>query len=151
MTERFHFHFSLSCIGEGNGNTLQCSCLESPRDGGVYGVAQSWTRLKWLSCSNSRACSNLSLCSPRSNVSVFTASHSFWVVVFSLSFISRNFFDSLLISSVTCWLFAAAKSLQSCLTLCDPIDGSPPGFPVPGSLQARTLEWVAISFSNAWK
>ena len=52
MTERLHFHFSLSCIGEGNGNPLQCSCLESPRDGGagwatIYGVAQSWTRLKW--------------------------------------------------------------------------------------------------------
>ena len=46
---------------------------------------------------------------------------------------------------------AAAKSLQSCLTLCDPTDGSPPGSPIPGSLQARTLEWVAISFSNAWK
>ena len=45
----------------------------------------------------------------------------------------------------------AAKSLQSCLTLWDPIDGSPPGSPVPGILQARTLEWVAISFSNAWK
>jgi len=44
---------------------------------------------------------------------------------------------------------AAAESLQSCLTLCDPIDGSPPGFPIPGILQARTLEWVAISFSNA--
>ena len=44
---------------------------------------------------------------------------------------------------------AAAKSLQSCLTLCSPIDGSPPGSPVPGILQARTLEWVAISFSNA--
>ena len=46
---------------------------------------------------------------------------------------------------------AAAKLLQSCLTLCDPIDGSPPGFPDPGILQARTLEWVAISFSNVWK
>ena len=46
---------------------------------------------------------------------------------------------------------AAAKSLQSCSTLCDPIDGSPPGSPFPGSLQASTLEWVAISFSNAWK
>ena len=46
---------------------------------------------------------------------------------------------------------AAAESRQSCPTLCDPIDGSPPGFPVPGILQARTLEWVAISFSNAWK
>ena len=48
MTERLHFHFSLSCIGEGNGNPLQCSCLENPRDGGtwwaaVYGVAQSRT------------------------------------------------------------------------------------------------------------
>ena len=46
---------------------------------------------------------------------------------------------------------AAAKSIQSCPTLCDPVDGSPPGSPVPGILQATTLEWVAISFSNAWK
>ena len=46
---------------------------------------------------------------------------------------------------------AAAKSLQSCPTLCDPIDGSPPGSAIPGILQARTLEWVAISFSNTWK
>ena len=46
-------------------------------------------------------------------------------------------------------IFYAAKSLQSCPTLCDPIDGSPPGSPVPGTLQARTLEWVAIPFSNA--
>ena len=58
MTEWLHFHFSLSCIGEGNGNPLQCSCLESPRDRGagwaaVYGVAQSRTRLKWLSSSSS--------------------------------------------------------------------------------------------------
>ena len=45
--------------------------------------------------------------------------------------------------------YSVAKSLQSCLTLCNPIDGSPPGSPVPGILQARTLEWVAISFSNA--
>ena len=54
--ERLHFHFSLSCIGEGNGNPLQCSCLENPRDGrawwaAVYGVAQSWTWLKWPSSS----------------------------------------------------------------------------------------------------
>ena len=58
-TERLHFHFSLSCMGEGNGNPLQCSCLENPRDGGawwaaVYGVAQSQTRLKRLSSSSSR-------------------------------------------------------------------------------------------------
>ena len=50
-----------------------------------------------------------------------------------------------------CAAAAAAKSLQLCPTLCDPIDGSPPGSPVPGILQARTLEWVAISFSSAWK
>ena len=58
MTERLHFHFALSCIGEGNGSPLQCSCLENPRDGGawwgaVYGVAQSRTRLKRLSSSSS--------------------------------------------------------------------------------------------------
>ena len=58
MTEQLHFHFSLSCIGEGNGNPLQCSCLEDPRDGGawwaaIYGVAQSWTRLKRLRSSSS--------------------------------------------------------------------------------------------------
>ena len=56
-TERLHFHFSLSCIGEGNGNPLQCSCLENPRDGeawwaAIYKVTQSQTRLKWLSSSS---------------------------------------------------------------------------------------------------
>ena len=50
---------------------------------------------------------------------------------------------------VTMTLYSSAKSLQSCPTLCDPIDGSPPGSPVPAILQARILEWVAISFSNA--
>ena len=78
MTERLHFDFSLSCIGEGNGNPLQCSCLENPRDGGawwaaVYGVAQSRTRLKWLSSSSSTLIKSLympfqdnsySLCTP---------------------------------------------------------------------------------------
>ena len=57
-TERLHFHYSLSCIGEGNGNPLQCSCLENPRDGeawlaAIYGVAQSRTRLKQFSSSSS--------------------------------------------------------------------------------------------------
>ena len=57
MTEQLHFHFSLSCIGEGNGNPLQCSCMENPRDGGAWwaaisGVAQSRTRLKRLSSSS---------------------------------------------------------------------------------------------------
>ena len=59
-TERLHFHSSLSCVGEGNGNPLQCSCLENPRDGGAWwaavcGVAQSWTRVKRLSSSSSKA------------------------------------------------------------------------------------------------
>ena len=65
MTERLHFHFSLSCIGEGNGNPLQCSCMENPRDGGawwaaVYGVAQSQTQLKRLSSSSSSSISRAS-------------------------------------------------------------------------------------------
>ena len=55
------------------------------------------------------------------------------------------------VDSLPYWATATAKSLQSCPTLCDPWDGSPLGSPVPGILQARTLEWVAISFSNAWK
>ena len=64
MTERLPFHFSLSCKEEGNGNPLQCSCLENPRDGGawwaaVYGVAQSWTRLERLSSSSSSMASSL--------------------------------------------------------------------------------------------
>ena len=62
-TEQLHFHFSLSCIGEGNGNPLQCSCLENPRHGGawwaaIYGAAQSWTRMKQLSSSSKRSCSS---------------------------------------------------------------------------------------------
>ena len=56
---------------------------------------------------------------------------------------------SICVGGVAAAAAAAAKSLQSCPTLCDPIDGSPPGSPVPGILQARTLEWAAISFSNA--
>ena len=56
-----------------------------------------------------------------------------------------------LLSLMSSVLAAAAKSLQSCLTLCDPMDCSPPGSPVPGILQARTMEWAAIAFSSAWK
>ena len=69
---------------------------------------------------------------------------------FAYPFYVTHSFSSLQLPSVYS-AAAAAKSLQSCPTLCDPIDGSPPGSPVPGILQARTLEWVAVSFSSAWK
>ena len=73
---------------------------------------------------------------------IFTlASHSIYIC----------YFDNEWKWKWSCSAAAAAKSLQSCLTLCDPIDSSPPGSSVPGILQARTLEWVAISFSNAWE
>ena len=80
-------------------------------------------------------------------------------LIFKVDFRDDCFWEenewSIVLAPVTISMFlyfdaaAAAKSFQSCPTLCDPIDGSPPGSPVPGILQARTLEWVAISFSNA--
>ena len=78
MTERLHFHFSPSCIGEGHGNPLQCSCLENPRDGGawwaaVYGVAQTRTRLKRLSSSSSSMISD-------NHITLFSACH-WWLTV----------------------------------------------------------------------
>jgi hypothetical protein len=120
MTERLHFHFSLSCVGEGNGNPLQCSCLENPRDGGawwasVYGVAQGRTRLKRLSSSSSSS-SNGHL--------------------IRLSFVK-------LFSMFRLMLSKAVKVAQSCPTLCDPMD-----YPVHGILQARILEWAAFPFSS---
>ena len=78
--ERLHFHFSLLCIGEGNGNPLQCSCLENPRDGGawwaaVYGVAQSRTRLKRLSSSSSSALLNVGSCKSLGSAKSFLSFH----------------------------------------------------------------------------
>ena len=126
--------FLLSCIGEGNDNPLQCSCLKNPRDGGarwaaVCGVAQSRTRLSnWTEVLYGKR--EKSLLSTK----YFTNIETFYNLHYSINTAA-----------------AAAKLLQSCPTLCDPTDGSPPGSPVPGILQARTLEWVVISFSNAWK
>ena len=133
-TERHHFHFSLSCTGEGNGNPLQYSCLENPRDRGawwaaIYEVTQSWTQLKQLSSSSSNHHIN-------SSPSHIRPSPALQIPQIMLYFFPHA-------------AAAAAKSLQSCLTLCDPIDGLLPGSSVPGILQARTLEWVAITFSNA--
>ena len=152
--EQLHFHFSLSCIGEGNGNPLQCSCLENPRDGGawwatVYGVAQSWTRLKRLSSSSSSRSEGPAPAGVWEGRAHFWKSVWWWPCRIRLGmFLPLQFFwKSFRRMDVT----ATPKSLQSCPTLCDPIDSSPPGSPVPGILQARTLEWVAISFSNAWR
>ena len=73
-----------------------------------------------------------------------------WIVTFERDVYRLREYFALKIPAWA-YMLCYAKSLQSCPTLCDPIDGSPPGFPIPGILQARTLEWVAISFSNAWK
>ena len=86
--------------------------------------------------------------------SIFTVDGSPWL---ACHVVCRRFWKGRVIRKIlrfrvtTFHSISAAKSLQSCPTLCNPIDGSPPGFPVPGILQTRTLEWVAISFSNAWK
>ena len=99
-TERLHFDFSLSCIGEGNGNPLQCSCLESPRGGGawwaaVYGVAQSRTRLKQLSSSSNRYWGPFKTCSiSQSNnvlLSFRTTMNSKWTSPLSESLRKVNF------------------------------------------------------------
>ena len=103
-TERLHFHFSLSCIGKGNGNPLQCSCLENPRDrrawwAAVYGVTQSQTQLKRLSSSSS----------------------------------SQHFINVSVQSS---------SVVQSCPTLCDPMNHSTPGLPVHQQLLELTQTHV---------
>ena len=84
---------------------------------------------------------------PRANPTQFVKEKSEKVKAKSVS--QKKAFFIMLITTRECFAAATAKSLQLCLTLCDPIDGSPTGSPVPGILQARILEWVAISFSNA--
>ena len=76
--------------------------------------------------------------------------HPYFLLVVGMDHCSLKFWKNTWLKEYVMLFAAAAKSLQSCPTLCDPIDGSPPGSPVPGILQARTLEWVVISFSNAW-
>ena len=110
-TERLHFHFSLSRIGEGNGIPLQCSCLENPRDGGawwaaVYRIAQSQTRLKWLSSSSS----------PKLVINeIFTKG---WMK------------NQTVIYPYNWTLCCCCSVMQSCSTLCEPMDCSTPGCPV---------------------
>ena len=122
--------------GEGNDNPFHYSCWENPRDRGawqatVQGVTKSWTQLSMYACR-------------------YAMRNIFSYVCAELCLVTQ------LCPTLVCptpWsaAAAAAKSLQSCPTLCDPIDGSPPGSAIPGILQPRTLEWVAISFSSVWK
>ena len=132
--------------GEGNGTPLQCSCLETPMDGGawqaaVHGVVKSRTRLSDFPFTLHFHALEKEM-APHSSILA-------WRIPGTgepgrlPSMGSQRVYIHI---NLNC---AAAKSLQSCPTLCDPIDGSPPGSLVPGIFQARTLEWVAISFSNA--
>ena len=108
-----------------------------------------------LTCGLQLLCLN-SLC-----YTAYLASQGNIIIVYcgqyiTTSLITLRFYEFLLMRktsflSLKGRIATAIKSLQSCLTLCDPIDGSPPGSPISGILQARILEWVAISFSNAWK
>ena len=155
--------FSLSCIGGGNGNPLQCSCLENPRDGGawwaaVYGVTQSWTRLKWISnwtffgicflwdwywLKQQLKLNTLTKITPVLNKIQTQRSLIFQIIYW----IELRECKILCLWGIYSWpeekdhmytcpvcMLCYAKSLQSCPTLCDPIDGSPPGSPVPGIL-----------------
>ena len=120
-TERLHFHFSLSCPGEGNGNPLQCSCLENPKDGGawwaaVYGVAQSQTRLTRLSSSSS-------------SVTWIQGSEKYL------------YFKTNVCVSVCVWCVCVCSVVSNSLR---PLDCSQPGSSVHGISQARILEWVDI-------
>ena len=135
-----HLHFNFNCICV-CAPTCMRACAQSyltlcdPTDcslpgSSVHGISQA-RLLEWVAIFSSRGFSR-----PRD-----------WTLVSCFGQVDSLPLCHLGISIST----AAAKSLQSCPTLCNPIDGSPPGSPILGILQARTLEWVAISFSNAWK
>ena len=131
--------------GGGHDNPFQYTCLENPMDRGawraaVYRVAKSWIRLKWLSTHKH------SMVKMHTHTHIMFSDYYRIVKRWELPVFLREKQTSLFTAAT-----AAAKSLQSCLTLCNPIDGSPPSSPVPGILQARTLKCAAISFSNALK
>ena len=132
MTGRLHFHFSLSYIGEGNGNPLQCSCLENPRDGGawwaaVYGVAQSQTRLKRLSSSSSSLIFIWKGKGARRTEIIFINNK---IEAISLHSFKTYCIDIVMKAAWYLWRDCGWCSFaQSCPTLCDPMDCSTPGFP----------------------
>ena len=127
----FFLNWCSSCIGEGNGNPLQCSCLENPRDGrawwaALYGVAQSRTRLKWLSSSTVELqfCVSFNLTAKWS--SYIYVLYAFFFRLFSIIGYYRE-----------------SGGPQSCPAICDPMD-----YTVREILQARILEWIAFPFSR---
>ena len=119
MTEWLHFHVSLSCIGEGNGNPLQCSCLENPKDraswwAAIYGVAQSWTRLKWLSSSSSSTeifrKSTERVCVPFTQFLLMLPSYIILRGASLLSFSCKTIFSFLR----TCWEHTTRDNEEEC-------------------------------------
>ena len=146
---------------EGNGNPLQYSCLGNLLDRGpwwatVHGVTKRQTWLSNWACMHHvhQEMNGWRRCHTHTHTHIYTYIHTYKRILFSY----KKEWNSVIFNNVdeprgyyAAAAAAAAKSLQSCPTLCDPIDGSPPGSPIPGILKAGTLEWVAISFSNAWK
>ena len=178
MTEWLHFHFPLSCIREGNGNPLQCSCLENPRDGGaswaaIYGVAQSWTRLKWHSSSRTTCLLCLTklffiywtltalqccvgfCCTTKGISSMYTCiSPSSWASLpppptpAPLGHPRAQGWASCATEQLPALYFTSilhrkVKVIQLCPTLCDHRN-----YTVHGILQARILEWIVFPFSR---
>ena len=139
--------------GEGNSTPLQYSCLGNPMDRGAWrATVHGVTKSTWLSNQATTTTALISKCEwdflfLENNINNSQPKTHLIVNIYLLcqEGHSVQFWVTLLL------LLLTAKLLQSCPTLCSPIDGRPPGSPVPGILQARTLEWVAISFSNSGK
>ena len=143
--------------GEGNGKPLQYSCLENPMDRGVWWATvhvvertgHNWVTFTSLQLLlNNTRFSFLNFLIKINQILLSAMRWSHLVPVSESLLLNHQEFCELLVGSVKLLI---AKSLQSCPALCDSIDDSLPGSPIPEILQARTLEWVAISFSNAWK
>ena len=141
-TEWLHFHFSLSCIGEGNGNPLQCSCLENPRDGGAWwaalcGVEESWTRLKWLSSSSSIPNLQCSGCP------VWPMSPTFWSYYNGFFFLRFFFFwCGLFLKSLLTFFYNIASVFMFWFICCEAcgISSPQPGIePAPPAFEGKVL------------
>ena len=141
-----HFHFSLSCIGEGNGNPLQCSCLENPRDGGAWWAASRLprgVRPRLEGKPRTPLSSRVVPCFiPYSKAKFACYSRCFLTSYFCIP-VPYN--EKVLLQCMK--VKSESKVAQSCLPLSDPMDCSLPGSSVHGIFQARVLEWDAIAFS----